>query len=158
MTPDADPLVERWRAEHDWAARFGVTAHVTVRTPFLDANEWPDAWSDELTALLPVKLTLATLENRPGALVILVQPDDQLQALTRAVGTIWPGLPPHKPNFERPAYHVTVVRTRDTEIRRRAADAIAPHLPLEVTGTALWATHGSAEGLIHSVVATAPAT
>src|SRR5262245_20381042 len=123
MTPDADPLVAHWRAEHDWAARFGVTAHVTVRTPFLEADEWPDAWSHELTSLLPVKLRLAALENRPGALVILVQPDDQLQALTRAVGTIWPGLPPHRPNFERPAYHVTVVRTQDSEIRRRAADA-----------------------------------
>jgi 2'-5' RNA ligase superfamily len=157
MTPSADSLVEPWRAEHDWAARFGVTAHVTVRTPFLEPDEWPDVWTDQLTALLPVKLTLACLEDRPGALVILVQPDDQLQALTQAVGTIWTRLPPHKPNFEHPAYHMTVVRTQDSEIRRRASDAIAPHLPMEVTGTALWAAHGSPEtGHVHTVVATAP--
>lgn len=48
MTPEADPLVERWRAEHDWAAAHGVAAHVTVRMPFLDPDEWDSVAGTEL--------------------------------------------------------------------------------------------------------------
>lgn len=156
MTPDADPLVERWRAEHDWAARYGVSAHVTVRMPFLKPNEWPDAPCEELSRLLPIELSLARLEERPGALVVLVEPSEDLRKVTDIIGDFWPGLPPHKANYERPAYHISVVRTPDAVVRRQASDAIAPRLPMQITGTAFWAAHGSPEtGLAHSVVASA---
>jgi 2'-5' RNA ligase superfamily len=154
MTPEADSLVAPWRLEHDWASLYGVTAHVTVRSPFLDPDEWPNAELATLDSLLPVSLTLAQLEDRPGALVILVDPDEQLREVTTAIGNVWPELPPHKDEFERPRYHVTVARTQDPEVRRMASDAIAPHLPVEVNGTALWATAGSPEaGLVHRVIA-----
>jgi hypothetical protein len=154
MTPEADSLVAPWRAEHDWASRYGISAHVTVRTPFLEPHMWPDIGQAKLESLLPVRLTLARLEDRPGALVILVEPDDQLRDITRAIGGAWPELPPHKANFERPRYHVTVARTRDPEVRGRASEAIAPYLPMQVTGTELWATSGSPDtGLIRTVLA-----
>jgi hypothetical protein len=156
MTPDADPVVAMWRAEHDWAARHGVTAHVTVRMPFLEPNDWHDASHVELARLLPVELTLARLEERPGALVILVEPDESLREVTKIVGDLWPALPAHKANYDRPAYHVTVVRTPDPGVRRQAAEAIAPLLPMQVTGTAFWAACGSpAQGLVHRVLAEA---
>ncbi len=156
MTPEADPLVERWRAEHDWAAAHGVAAHVTVRMPFLDPDEWDSVAGTELSALLPVTLTLAGLRNRPGALVILVEPDDGLRAITEAVGSLCPSLPRHNANFDRAAYHLTVVRTQDHAVRRRASEAIGPRLPMRVTGTAFWAASGSPEcGLVHRVIATA---
>jgi hypothetical protein len=154
MTPDADPLVERRRVEHDWAARYGVSAHVTVRTPFLEPTAWGDVRDGELSELLPVELTLARLENRPGALVILVEPDGHLRELTDAIGFACPGLPPHKPGYERPAYHITVARTPDAAVRRSASEAIAPRLPMQLTGTSLWAAFGSPEeGLIRRVIA-----
>ena len=156
MTPDADPVVARWRAEHDWPARYGVTAHVTVRMPFLEPNDWPDSSHVELARLLPVELTLARLEERPGALVILVEPDESLRELTNVVGDLWPALPPHKANYERPAYHVTVARTPDPRLGRQAAAAIVSLLPMQVIGTAFWAACGSpAQGLVHSVLAEA---
>lgn len=156
MTPAADPLVEGWRAEHDWAAAHGVAAHVTVRMPFLEPSEWDAIASEELSALLPVAVSLARLEDRPGALVILVEPDEGLRAITEVVGSLCPGLPRHKADHERPAYHLTVVRTKDREIRRRAAEALKPSLPVNVTGTAFVAACGSPEsGLVHRVVATA---
>lgn len=117
MTPEAD----RWRAAHDWASRYGVSAHVTVRSPFLEPREWPDAARAGLESLLPVRLRLARLEDRPGDLVIMVEPDEQLRELTRAIGGVWPELPRHKEAFERPRYHVTVVRTADLEVRTRAS-------------------------------------
>jgi hypothetical protein len=154
MTPEADSLVAPWRVEHDWATRYGISAHVTVRSPFLEPHEWPNAAQAKLDSLLPVRLTLSRLEDRPGALVILVEPDEQLRNLTTAIGSVWPKLPPHKDEFERPRYHVTVARTQDPEVRGIASDAIAAHLPVEVRGTALWATAGSPEtGLVHRVLA-----
>jgi 2'-5' RNA ligase superfamily len=156
MTPDADELVARWRADHDWAARYGVTAHVTVRLPFLEPNDWHTAARVELARLLPVELTLCRLEERPGGLVVLVEPDDRLRELTDTIGDLWPSLPSHKANYDRPAYHVTVVRTPDPDVRREAAEAIVSLLPMEVTGTAFWAACGSpAQGIVHSVLAEA---
>lgn len=154
MTPAADELVGHWRAEHDWAARFGVTAHVTIRMPFLKPGDWTQP-ANELTGLLPIDVTLAHLENRPGALVIIAEPDHELRALTDTVGRIWPDLPPHKAGYERPRYHITVVRTADPEVRGQAAAAIAPYLPMRVSGVELWAACGSPDtGLVHGVIAT----
>lgn len=157
ITPDAESLVGRWRAEHDHAARFGIPAHVTVRTPFLPPERWRDPAFSRLERFLPTDVTLARLENRPGGLVIIVEPDDELREITEAVGLSWPTLPPHKGNRPDLAYHMTVVRTVSERIRSQASEAIAPHLPLRVTGTEMWATDGSPEdGLRHAVVARMP--
>ncbi len=156
ITPDAEPLVAAWRAEHDWAARYGIPAHVTVRMPFLAPDRWRDPSLRTLGTLLPLDVTLARLEDRPGALVVLVEPDDELRRVTETVGRLWPSLPPHKADRAHVAYHLTVVRTADPRIRSRAVDAIAPHLPVQVTGTELWAVHGSPDrGAEHAVVASA---
>jgi 2'-5' RNA ligase superfamily len=154
ITPDAESLVGRWRAEHDYAARFGIPAHVTVRTPFLPPERWRDPAFSLLARFLPTDLTLARLENRPGGLVIIVEPDDELRDITRAVTMSWPALPPHKGNRPDLAYHMTVVRTANDRIRSEAAEALAPRLPLRVTGTEMWATAGSLkDGQRHAVVA-----
>ena len=154
MTPDADSLIRSWRADHDWAARHGITAHVTVRMPFLEPAEWREPALARLSSLLPIELTLARLKERPGALVILVEPDDELHRITTSVGELWPELPGHKADYARPAYHITVVRTPDPEVRRAAFEEIAPKLPMQVTGSAFWVAHGSEEsGLTYRVVA-----
>src|SRR5262249_1872265 len=123
--------------------------------PFLPAEQWGDPRLAALSELLPVEVTLARLENRPGALVIVVEPDDALRQLTAAVGSTWPALPPHKGNRPDLAYHLTLVRTDDADIRSEAVDEIAPHLPLTLHGTEFWASEGVlGERLRHTVVAT----
>jgi 2'-5' RNA ligase superfamily len=155
ITRAAEPLVAKWRADHDAAARDGIPAHVTVRTPFLPAEEWNDPRLAALSDFLPLELTLARLENRPGALVIVVEPDHALRELTDAVGSAWPNLPPHRGNRPDLAYHLTVVRTEDEAVRSEAAAEISPHLPLKVSGTELWASEGIlGKHLKHAVVAT----
>jgi hypothetical protein len=110
-------------------------------------------------SFLPIDVTLAHLENRPGALVIVLEPDEQLRKITDAVTSSWPALPPHKGNRPDLAYHMTVVRTPSARIRSVAWTNIAPHLPLRVTGTEMWASEGSPEdGLRHAVVAQMPTT
>jgi 2'-5' RNA ligase len=154
ITPDAEPLVARWREHHDGAARWGVPAHITVRTPFLSPERWADPALAALEQYLPVTVTLARLEDRPGALVIVAEPDAQLREITDATTRTWPTLPPHKDEHRAFAYHVTVIRSLDGETRSDAVEAIAPHLPLNVTGTEMWAAAGSIEnGLQHAVVA-----
>lgn len=154
VTPDAESVVGRWRAEHDGAARFGIPAHVTVRTPFLPPEHWGDPALPRLESFLPVSVTLARHENRPGALVLIAEPDAELREITEAVGLSCPTLPPHKGNRPDLAYHMTVVRTANDLIRSQASEAIARHLPLTVTGTELWAAAGSPENsLRHAVVA-----
>jgi hypothetical protein len=157
ITPDAEPLVGRWRAEHDAAARFGIPAHVTVRTPFLPPGQWQDPALSLLESFLPIEVRLARLEDRPGGLVVLVEPDDALREITEAVGLQWPTLPPHRDNRPDLAYHITVVRTANDRIRSQACEAIAPQLPLKVTGTQMWASAGSfEEGLRHAVLTRTP--
>src|SRR5262245_44283269 len=107
MTPEAEPLVDPWRAEHDVAARYGIPAHVTGRTPFLPPAHWQDPALSSLESFRPTEVTLARLENRPGALVLLAEPDDSLRAITEAVSSAWPTLPPHKGNRPDAAYHMT---------------------------------------------------
>jgi hypothetical protein len=140
MTPGADALLAHWRADHDWTAGRGLPAHVTVRTPFLEPPRWGEAdVARVLRPFLPTPVTLARLENRPGGLVILAEPDDALWRITDAATSAWPGLPPHKGSRPDAAFHITVVRTPDPDIRQAAWDAIAPHLPLTVEGNAFWA-------------------
>ena len=82
ITPDAESLVGRWRVEHDVAARFGIPAHVTVRTPFLPPECWRDPALSLLERFLPIDVTLSHLDNRPGGLVLIVEPDDELREIT----------------------------------------------------------------------------
>jgi hypothetical protein len=78
---------------------------------------------------LPVEVTLARLEDRPGALVALAEPDDELRRLTERLDVLG-DLPPHRQGRPDLAYHATIVRTADPTVRRAAAEAIAPQLPL----------------------------
>jgi hypothetical protein len=76
-----------------------------------------------------------------------------LRAITAAVSSSWPALPPHKGNRPDLAYHMTVVRTADDRVRSDAREAIAAHLPLRVSGTEMWASAGSVgRGLHHALV------
>lgn len=151
--PEADDVIGGYRHDHDPYARFGVPAHVTVRKPFLPPAEWDRIQASEvLASLLPVEITLARIEDRPGALVIAVEPDDSLRELTAVVTAAWPELPPHKENRPDLAYHVTVVRTRDPAVRASAIRDLKGHLPLSLTGMELWAGAATEHGYTHRVL------
>jgi hypothetical protein len=118
-----------WRGDHDWTARNGLPTHVTVRVPVptdIDLN--PDRVA-EAAEPLPVRVTLARLEDRAGALVAVAEPDRELRRLTERLDTLGE-LPPHRDARPDLAYHATIVRTPDPDVRRAAADAIRPQLPL----------------------------
>jgi hypothetical protein len=118
-----------WRADHDWTARNGLPTHVSIRVPVpLDADLTP-ARVVPAAAPLPVSVTLARLEDRPGALVAVAEPDEELRRLTERLDAL-DRLPPHRDGRSDLAYHATIVRTADPAVRQAAAEAIEPHLPL----------------------------
>ena len=80
-------------------------------------------------APLPIEVTLARLEDRAGALVAVAEPDAELRRLTDRLDALGP-LPPHREGRPDLAYHATIVRTRDRDVRSAAAEAIRPRLPL----------------------------
>jgi 2'-5' RNA ligase superfamily len=154
VLPDIDALVGRWRERHDPYAAAGVPAHTTVRSPFVPPERWRDvALLDALRPLVPVDVTLARIEDRPGALVVVIEPDSVLRELTAMVSAALPELPPHKDGRLDLAYHVTAVRTADRVVRAEAALALEGQLPLRVTGTELWAGAQTADGYLHAVLA-----
>jgi hypothetical protein len=150
VVPGAEELVGRYRLEHDHYARAGVPAHVTVREPFLPPAEWDDARvRGVLEPLLPVELTLARTEDRPGGLVLLVEPDDALREVTAAVSAAWPELPPHKGARPDLAYHLTVIRTAGPAVRGAAKAELDRRLPRTLTGSEFWAGADTEGGYIH---------
>jgi hypothetical protein len=136
LVPGAERVVGHWRRDHDWVTRCGLGAHVTVRSPFANRLE-PATVEPVVRAHLPLTLTLARVQDRPGALVVLVEPDDALQQLTAAFDAVAPDLPPHRGGRADLAYHVTVVRTADPAVRAAAAKDLERALPLDVEACAL---------------------
>jgi hypothetical protein len=118
-----------WRAEHDWTARHGLPTHVSVRVPVPADAELPPERVVAAAEPLPVKVTLARLEDRPGALVAVAEPDEALLRLTERLSVLG-DLPPHRDGRADLAYHATIVRTPDPAVRGAAAAAIEPLLPL----------------------------
>jgi hypothetical protein len=131
-------LLGQWRAEHDWTAAHGLPTHVTVRVPLPHAIGAPSLLP-LVEAHLPVTVTLRRIEDRPGALVAVAEPDDALRALTAAIDEVLPGLPPHRGDRPDLTYHATIVRTSDARVRAAAKFAIAPRLPLTETADELCA-------------------
>ena len=118
------------RARLDGAKRARDARVVCVPIP-ADVELTP-AVIEPLAELLPVRVTLARLEDRPGALVALDEPDDDLRRLTARLDGV-PRLPPHRNGRPDLAYHATIVRTEDPEARRHAAHEIGAQLPLTET-------------------------
>jgi hypothetical protein len=104
---------------------------VTVRVPLSQELEIRrDLVMDSLATHLPVIVTLARCEDRPDALVAVAEPDDALRTLTAAFDVILPGLPPHRNGRADLSYHATVVRTRDSVVRRAATRELNGRLPM----------------------------
>jgi hypothetical protein len=122
-------VLGRWREEHDWTAQNGLPTHVSVRVPLPGDVDLEPARALRAAEPLPVTVTLARVEDRPGALVAVAEPDAELRRLTERLDALG-DLPPHREGRPDLAYHATIVRTADADVRRAAADAIEPLLPL----------------------------
>ncbi len=136
--PRADAFLSRWRDNHDYTAACGLSAHVTVYMPFPgEAALSPESVASVHDAHFPLSVRLSHLEDRPGALVVVVEPDHELRSLTASLQALDAGLPQHREGRDF-RYHATLVRTPDPEVRRAASLAVSEHLPHVEECESLW--------------------
>jgi 2'-5' RNA ligase len=137
VVPEADPVVGPHRLRLDPAASWGVPAHVTVLYPFVSPPDLRTADLDRLgEAVAQVAAFDAELPRVDwfGEDVVWLAPEpaSQFRRLISVVGAAFPDLLPYGGGFDDVVPHLTIGGpSRGTlDELRRAADAVAPQLPV----------------------------
>jgi hypothetical protein len=108
--PEAEPAVHELRLRHDWSARHGVPAHVTVLFPFLTAGSVDDGALRTLFARHDAfEFVLDRVEQfQEGAVWLHPEPSAPFRALTAAVWRRWPECPPYEGAHDDVIPHLTI--------------------------------------------------
>ena len=151
--PEAEPLVGRWRIEHDPPAPFGIPAHITLLFPFR-----PVHWLDEqavadleafFRAVPPAQFALTHVGRFTGGVLYLApEPPEPFVELTRKLSARFDLLPYGRAGSGRTP-HLTVARHEDPSFLDRVADALTPSLPLSFTLREAWLMERDAAGYWH---------
>jgi len=141
--PTATPVVSPWRERLDLSAVHGVPAHVTVLYPFVAPHALDGTVVARLAALFatvePFAFSLASVEWFGDDVVYLAPtPREPFVALTRAAMAQFPGHEPYAGAFDEIVPHLTVGDRGSRAELQRAADAVAPHLPIAAHATEVW--------------------
>jgi hypothetical protein len=127
--PFAEPTIAALRAAHDWSARRGVPAHITLLGPFLAPS---DVTFETLVLLRrvfaarqPLAVALSELRVLGSSACLIPEPIEPLRALSDALCATWRGLTPKSDQ-----YHVTVARNCDGALFDQVAAELRPALPL----------------------------
>jgi 2'-5' RNA ligase len=140
LVPEAEALVQSWRAAHDPSAAEGMPAHITVLYPFLPEPTITAVEVEELEAICreapAVPITFRRLGRFPS--VLWLDPDSAAcgQFIQR-VQDHWNGCPPYGDPHREVIPHLTVADGVDADVMRRAEEAIQPRLPLRTAPAAL---------------------
>jgi 2'-5' RNA ligase len=137
VVPEADTVVGPHRLRLDPAASWGVPAHVTVLYPFVSPPDLRTADLDRLgEAVAQVAAFDAELPRVDwfGEDVVWLAPEpaSQFRRLISVVGAAFPDLQPYGGGFDDVVPHLTIGGpSRGTlDELLRAADAVAPQLPV----------------------------
>ncbi|MFL5954693.1 MAG: 2'-5' RNA ligase family protein [Gaiellaceae bacterium] len=108
--PEAEPQVADLRLQHDSSAARGVPAHITILSPFLDAEHVDEDALAQLFAKFPsFDFELDRVERfEEGVVWLHPQPSAPFEDLTAAVWQRWPDHPPYEGAFDEPIPHLTV--------------------------------------------------
>jgi 2'-5' RNA ligase len=133
--PEAEPLVNDWRAKHDWSAQRGVPAHITVLYPFMPTENIDDRLHADLRALFAAhpafSFRLSRVARFPDEVAWLApDPAEPFAALTEAVASRYPDYPPYEGIHEVVIPHLTVAEG-GTELHDEVDAALTPALPIE---------------------------
>ncbi|MET7332120.1 2'-5' RNA ligase family protein [Nonomuraea sp. NPDC005650] len=138
--PEAEPVVGGQRALFDPAARFGVSAHVTVLYPFLPRPEIEDGTVAELAGLFaahrPFEAAFTGCARFPGLLYLAPEPAQPFAALTRSVTGRWPALRPYGGRYGETVPHLSVGYGED-EVLDGVESSVAPGLPFTTRVTSV---------------------
>ncbi len=146
--PEAEPVVSAWRNRYDAAAAAGVPAHMTVLYPFLDHRAVTASVVEQLQALFAghraFTVELAQARRFPGVLYLAPVPATELRALTGAVASRWPEVPPYGGQFEDVVPHLTVAHDQEMPLLDLIEADVAGQLPISarIASVALMAFAG----------------
>ncbi|MFK3677219.1 2'-5' RNA ligase family protein [Microbacterium sp. NPDC090218] len=139
--PELTPIIDDWwRGTHEP----GVPPHITLLYPWVDAVG--DAEVEKVRRIaaeapaFDVSFT-AVEAFTAGAVYLRPEPDRPIRDLIARLAAAFPETPLYGGAIADPIPHLTLARTEPgvaTEsARRRIAEALAPHLPVTVSVTAL---------------------
>jgi 2'-5' RNA ligase len=129
LVPEAEAVAGPCRALHDPSAARGVPAHVTVLYPFKPPEAMTAADLDALRQLFArfprFEFALTEVRRFPNALYLAPEPARPFQALTEAVGLLYPEYPPYEGEFDEVIPHLTLAYTKDVAQLDQIADEFA---------------------------------
>ena len=138
--PEAEPLVSDWRAEHDWSARRGVPAHITILYPFVPTEKVDETLLDQLRELfaaeVPISFELARVARFPEVAWLAPEPSQPFSALVELVAARFPDYPPYEGAHDEVIPHLTVAEG-GPDLQDRVEAAIADHLPISAHASAV---------------------
>ena len=138
--PEAEPLVRDWRAKHDWSARRGVPAHVTVLYPFVPTEKFDERLHAELRELFATHpsfpFSLPRVARFPEVAWLAPEPVEPFKSLVDAVASQYPDYPPYEGIHEEVIPHLTVAEG-GTDLQDEVDAAISPSLPIAAEATAI---------------------
>jgi len=110
VVSEAEPAVRELRLAHDWSARHGVPAHITILFPFLRPEFVDSAALSTLFAEHDAfEFSLDRVERfEEGTVWLHPEPSEPFRSLTAAVWRRWPECPPYEGIHDDVVPHLTV--------------------------------------------------
>jgi 2'-5' RNA ligase len=126
------PSLERLRRHDDFAANFGVPAHVTLLFPFMPAAALRPpvrrALAEIAATVEPFDVRFAAVGRFPGVVYLVPEPGGTFTALTDAIATRFPTYQPYEGAFDVVIPHLTLVESATASLDEISA-AAQRHLP-----------------------------
>lgn len=132
--PEAEPVVDTWRARFDPSAANGVPAHITLIFPYLPSDRCTATIRDKLREIfarsVPIDLELAAPGMFPGVLYLTPEPAGPITRLIERLVCHFPEAPPYGGAFTTIIPHLTIAHSCDAALRDRIISEISPALPV----------------------------
>lgn len=149
--PEAEPLVGRWRAQHDPKATWGVPAHITLVVPWLPPEQVKREHLDELDQIVGAEPPFEYVLEQvcwfgERVLWLAPSPAGPFKALTAKLAEHF-GTPPWSGEFKEVVPHLTVGLAEQSTggMLAEAADDLRTKLPLFCRATDVQVMCGSGD-------------
>ena len=147
--PEAEGLLQEWRARLGPTTEAGVPAHVTVLFPFLTLDQLDPAGLADLQAHFlatpSVEVTFPAVGLFPDVVYLAPEPRDWFVRCTAAISARF-GVLPYGGLHAEVVPHLTVARHTDRAVLTDIAQQLTPLLPLTTHVREVWLMEELAAG------------
>lgn len=132
--PEAEPLVERLRYEHDPGAKLGVPAHITLLYPFAPpavAISQIENLAELFKRIARFDFSLTEVRRFPATAYLHPDKSEHFAQITAAIVARWPEHPPFRGQFPEVIPHLTVADRASAEVLNQVDEALKGRLPVQ---------------------------